>query len=95
MGPGAYDRRLDVLQVRTLRTLIDQDCVGRLRTLDLRGLGLRDDAARCLLRCRQRLNLRRLDLSGNPISQALGLQLREQFGTEVVVLHSPDDEIPF
>jgi uncharacterized protein (TIGR02996 family) len=95
MGPFVLNRRLDGLQVRTLRTLIDQECVGQLRTLDLRDLNLRDDAARCLLRCRQRLNLRRLDLSGNPITDTLSQQLRQQFGNDVAILASPDDEIPF
>jgi uncharacterized protein (TIGR02996 family) len=89
--PSYSGGQTDLLQVRTLRALIDQECVGRLRTLDLSYLQLDEGAALCLLRCRQRLHLRRLDLRGCHISGGL---LREQFGN-VVILGPEEDEIPF
>jgi uncharacterized protein (TIGR02996 family) len=89
-----YPRRQDPLQVRALRALIDQECISRLRTLDLSFLSLGDDAGRCLLRCRDRLRLRRLNLQVNALYGEVARQLEEQFG-KAVLLSPQDDEIPF
>ncbi len=83
----------DLLQARTLRALIDQECMRRLRTLDLSFLGLGDDAGRCLVRCRERLSLRRLNLQGNMFGEGVRQQLQQAFtGTAIL---PADDNIPF
>ena len=83
----------DPLQARTLRALIDQECMRHLRTLDLSSLGLGDDAGRCLVRCRGRLSLRRLNLPGNMFSEGVRQQLQQEFGNAALL--PPNEEIPF
>lgn len=86
---------------RVIRAILEQPWVGNLESLDLRELNLGEEGARYLFRNHHRLNLHRLYLDFNNITEADAQTLRTLFGATLVLnaLQGPpypsDDDIPF
>jgi uncharacterized protein (TIGR02996 family) len=89
----------ELMSATTLRTLLDQEWVANLETLDLSNLNLGEAGVRCLLRSHYRLNLKRLDFNANNIGEQDAQTLRRLFGSALLCDslegYPVIDDIPF
>jgi uncharacterized protein (TIGR02996 family) len=93
-GSGSEDT--DAVSLETIGELLNTPKVERLRHLDLRDLRLGDDLGRTLLNAPSLPGLQRFLLDGNEIREEMTEQLRQQFGSVLVLRpYDPDNDIPF